>query len=680
MDPVGLFGLLLYTLGVFTFGALFALWTRSAFGWDERSGAPAVTGVDRVEGVFLFVCFTWFVLNLLHTFSAVGTGLDPRVLNIAIFAVAFLFPPLLFHFYTGATARVRDPASWRVAAFGPVVAPARPAGWTVTFWGLYLVAPAFGAAVLVAGLRLTAAPAGTVDPDGFEMRLLDTGGVLLGILMTIALAYGLVGFRRSATGQESPGDRTRRVGMRGILAGTIALMGVVILGNLGVIQFGRLLQTLVYATPLLACFSSVYLTDRFTFVDLFLKRGLSLLLTIVVLTVYFALVLPVLALTELAWAAPWVLALAVLPVTLALPWLYGRVGAWVDRVWLGRRFTTVEAVKRFLSSVRQATTEAQLVERAEAGLATIFRADARIDLSGVDRVAPDAPQEARVELALPGDPSPGLVRLGRRSGGAPFLSEDRLLLDSLVEVFAHLRENVRLHAKEQEQEQRARDLSLQASKSDLRALRAQINPHFLFNALNAIAGLIHKDPARADRTVEQLAEVFRHTLRRSQREWARLEDEFELVTAYLDVEQARFGSRLDCEISLDPAVTSAVVPTMMLQTLVENAVKHGVAAVRGVGRVVVIATRDEDDLLVQVTDNGPGLEQGDPPTSEGGGYGLRNVEERLEGYFGDGARLRLSRDEARALTVAEIRMPLSTELPPSADRPGSSRAATGAGA
>ena len=539
MDPVGLLGLLLYTLGVFTFGALFTLWLRTAMGWGRQVGAPAVVGsVDRVEGVFLFVFFLWFVLNLLFTFSAVGPGLDRNVLNIAIFAMAFLFPPLLFHFYTGAAARAVASGSWTVALTAPVVVRARPAGWAVTFWTLYLLAPSFGAGVLVIGLRVINAPPGTLDPGGAAIRFLDVAGVLLGIMITVALAYALVGFRRSTPGRESSSERTRRVGMRGILAGIIGLMGVVILGNLGVIQLGRLLQTIVYSTPLLACFGSIYLTDRYTFFDLFIKRGLSLLLTVVVLTLYFAFTLPVLALAEFAWAAPWVLALAVLPVAFALPWLYGRVGAWVDRVWLGRRFTTVEAVKRFLSSVQRATSEAQLIVRAEAGLATIFRADARIEIASVTRPRRSASFGARVEVAVPGDPSPGTVQLGRRAEGAPFLSEDRLLLDSLVEVFAHLRENVRLHAREQAQERRAKELTLQASESDLRALRAQINPHFLFNALNAIAGLIHKDPARADRTVEQLAEVFRHTLRRSQRDWARLEEEVELVRAYLDVEQA----------------------------------------------------------------------------------------------------------------------------------------------
>ena len=254
------------------------------------------------------------------------------------------------------------------------------------------------------------------------------------------------------------------------------------------------------------------------------------------------------------------------------------------------------------------------------------------------------------------------MRLGHRPAGTPFFSEDRSLLSSLADVFGYMLENVRLQEREQTQERRAKELSLHASRSDLKALRAQINPHFLFNALNAIAGLIHKDPSHADRTVEQLAEVFRYTLRRSEREWTPLEEEIEFMKAYLEVEQARFGQRLQCRVTLDDAVKSAIVPTMMVQTLVENAVKHGVAAVRGAGRVEVDAHLEGDRLRIQVADNGPGFRDDQPaaPTSDSG-YGLKNIRERLRGYFGDRAELVLGRDEARRMTVAAIIMPLSPD-------------------
>jgi two-component system LytT family sensor kinase len=132
-----------------------------------------------------------------------------------------------------------------------------------------------------------------------------------------------------------------------------------------------------------------------------------------------------------------------------------------------------------------------------------------------------------------------------------YFSADITLLDSLANVFASLLENVRLQQKKQEQEKKEQELMLHASRSELKALRAQINPHFLFNALNAIASLIHKDPSRAEETVEELAEVFRYTLKRSEKEWVRLEDELDFVRSYLDVEQAWFGERLVVHIEID---------------------------------------------------------------------------------------------------------------------------------
>ena len=168
-------------------------------------------------------------------------------------------------------------------------------------------------------------------------------------------------------------------------------------------------------------------------------------------------------------------------------------------------------------------------------------------------------------------------------GERVLLSEDLTLLRSLGSVVTYLLENVRLQQRRQEQDLLAQELRVQSSQSELKALRAQINPHFLFNALNTVASLIHSDPARADRAVEQLSEVFRHTLRRSESEWAPLDQELAFAAAYLDVEEARFGSRLRYVIDATPEAMRALVPSMLVHTLIENAVKHGVAQVRGHG-------------------------------------------------------------------------------------------------
>ena len=257
------------------------------------------------------------------------------------------------------------------------------------------------------------------------------------------------------------------------------------------------------------------------------------------------------------------------------------------------------------------------------------------------------------------DPPVRLI-VPRAEGVRTLLSEDLALLRSLAVSFGAMLENVRLHRKRQDQEQLAHDLRLQSSRSELKALRAQINPHFLFNALNTIASLIHTDRARADEAVEQLAEVFRYTLRRSQAEWAPLEQELALAQAYLVVEHARFGDRLRYAVEASPAARRAQVPAMLLQTLVENAVKHGISAVRGGGAVRIVATEAGGRLTVAVEDDGPGLApdwQRRPPRADGESFGLRNVRDRLAGHFGADAALAIRRDEARGVTVAVLTLP-----------------------
>src|SRR5690606_17834352 len=152
--------------------------------------------------------------------------------------------------------------------------------------------------------------------------------------------------------------------------------------------------------------------------------------------------------------------------------------------------------------------------------------------------------------------------------------------------------------------------------------------------------LIHTDPQRADEAVEQLAEVFRYTLRRSDSDWAPLDQELAFARAYLDVEQARFGQRLTCTIDSDHLPPVPQVPSMLLQTLIENAVKHGVSQTRGPGRIDVTVRSRADSITVEVRDNGPGIAaDGAPPPAgrragsgrrrDGEGFGLRSVRERL---------------------------------------------------
>ena len=166
--------------------------------------------------------------------------------------------------------------------------------------------------------------------------------------------------------------------------------------------------------------------------------------------------------------------------------------------------------------------------------------------------------------------------------------------------------------------------------------------------MNAIASLIHTDPARADEAVEQLAEVFRYTLRRSDSEWAPLDQELTFARAYLDVEQARFGQRLTCTIDSDHLAPVPQIPSMMLQTLIENAIKHGVSQTRGPGRIEVVVRTTGGQSRSKCANTGPGANAPNVQPREGEGFGLRSVRERLKGHFGDRASLSLTRDDPPA--------------------------------
>src|SRR5262249_39424322 len=151
--------------------------------------------------------------------------------------------------------------------------------------------------------------------------------------------------------------------------------------------------------------------------------------------------------------------------------------------------------------------------------------------------------------------------------------------------------------------EREQQLRLLATRAELKALRAQINPHFLFNTLSVIAGLVQYDPELASETVEQLAHVFRYTLRNSENEWATLSDELEFVRAYLRVEQARFGARLEVAFEIDPTAGRIQIPAMSIQPLVENAIKHGISGME-TGCVVRVRAAVEHELVsIEVFDN-----------------------------------------------------------------------------
>lgn len=185
-----------------------------------------------------------------------------------------------------------------------------------------------------------------------------------------------------------------------------------------------------------------------------------------------------------------------------------------------------------------------------------------------------------------------------------------------------------------EREQELRHLNTQM---ELAALKAQINPHFLFNALNAVNALVGANPDEARRVLEMLSDLLRYTLESDKREMVRLQEELDFVRKYLSIEQARFGKRLQYRIETDETILGEMIPPMLLQPLVENAVKHGISPKASGGEVCICIVRDEakKNLEVEVRDNGVGIQPNSHVQSTG--IGLANVNSRLQKLFGEKA-------------------------------------------
>jgi LytS/YehU family sensor histidine kinase len=204
----------------------------------------------------------------------------------------------------------------------------------------------------------------------------------------------------------------------------------------------------------------------------------------------------------------------------------------------------------------------------------------------------------------------------------------------------------------QNREQRTQ-LQLAVSEAELRALEAQINPHFLFNCLNSIRALVAENPARAQDMITRLANIFRYNLHREPSHTVSLASEVDAVGDYLALESVRFEDRLRVTFAIAPGAEKTPVPSMLLQALVENALKHGIAPRPSGGDLVIRADRNKDATVIEVENSG---QLGEPNGSGPGGVGLSNTRERLRILYGDRASLQL-RNRNDGHVVATVLIP-----------------------
>ena len=326
--------------------------------------------------------------------------------------------------------------------------------------------------------------------------------------------------------------------------------------------------------------------------------------------------------------------------------LRGQLQRALTRVAFGRPAIegTVEALHRLCSECRD---EREYLERAAAAIAGFMSASvAPLSEGTLERLRrrqwlyPATAAEADVhqpgvEAILPlrlGEGDLKLIALGPRRGGRRYLSED---LGTLARFASVVIEHV--------EHFRADEMRRLVAQAELRALEAQIHPHFLFNALNTLYGVIPKEAGDARRIVLNLADILRYFLQGS-KTYIPLEEELAIVRSYLEIEKLRLGARLSFEIDAAPEALRMPIPLLSVQPLVENAVKHGIAPLARGGRLTLEAKIEDAGLRIRVADTGQGFGAA-KSTGSGAGVGLVNVERRLKLCYGSEAKLKVASSE-----------------------------------
>lgn len=205
----------------------------------------------------------------------------------------------------------------------------------------------------------------------------------------------------------------------------------------------------------------------------------------------------------------------------------------------------------------------------------------------------------------------------------------------------------------QKEELRASRLKTELAQAQLEALKMQIHPHFLFNTLNSISALLDEDVEAADKMLTRLGDFLRLTLENSGAQQVTLQEELEFLRCYLEIERVRFHDRLTVSIEIDPQTLDARVPNLILQPIVENAIRHGIVARAAAGRIEIRSGLSNNMLRLQVKDNGPGLSSTQDSSGKlRGGFGLANTRARLEQLYGAAHRLEMSDAVEGGLLVA----------------------------
>jgi signal transduction histidine kinase len=397
---------------------------------------------------------------------------------------------------------------------------------------------------------------------------------------------------------------------------------------------------------------------RFALADIFLKRAMAL---VVLVSIVFGIYLT--GVTSLSDQQSIVVLVLWVSTALVYPWIRSLAGWFVDNVVLHRpdydmllaeasravaRHERVDAILDELRQLLAAALSARSIEWSQVE---------SLDLSeGLVSVASGHSVLVRIPTV---DAPHYSLSITAFEGGRRLLSDDIAVIERLALVAARRIDAVRTTQERIKRNDREREMSRLAAEAELRALRAQLHPHFLFNALTTIGYLIQAAPDRALTTLMRLSGLLRSVLR-SGPEFSTLGEELKFVTAYLDIENARFEDRLVVRINVDDNLKRFRIPGLLLQPLVENAIKHGISKSAPGGEIRITAElvtdRPRACLRLVVEDTGAGNDEASIVAGRQHGVGLNNIERRLQCYGGDSGVLRIFSKPGEGTRV-EITLP-----------------------
>lgn len=510
--------------------------------------------------------------------------------------------------------------------------------------GFVITVIAYGCSIAASVLHIQTVITGDPQPSSMAFLILT---VCYGLII---LALGVL-TRAQANGQRA----------LWVLALALFAVSASHLGRFHAVADGWAIELIGHHAAIPLAFAILYQDYRFALADLFLKQALTLMALVAIAFAGYSLTttLPAGPLTASTLMALWV------ATSLISPWLHRRIVRFVDQSLLGRMdYAALGA------GIGQALQSQNAVEDVLDTVAE--RLAPALDARRVWWNEDGAPQSAVPKTTAAMVPTTDLpryvVNVGELTGGRRLLSDDFALVDNVVATAARRIDQIRLTHERYEVQLREEEMQKLTAEAELKALRAQVNPHFLFNALTTIGYLIESAPPRAMNTLMQLTALLRGVLR-SEGDFTTLGREIELVEHYLKIEHERFEERLRVRIDVPQALRPLRIPALVVQPLVENAIKHGVAPSTTGGDVEITARLDglpgHQRLHVSVRNTGAPLRlvdgRVDLSTVAHGAkvehVGVDNVRRRLLGHYGEGTSLTLTSEPGLG-TIAELVMPL----------------------